>query len=189
MANSKELSLSPADANATVFSSLTFSPDGKTIASIGPSDPISVWDARSGKLLRRFPSHPYLGVNVGGRPTFLPGGKALALSLYGHLNVWNLEDGKPRFQTKGSPFDMQTPGVDGGRLLFSQCSVDEHTLVATMRGEVKIERGQINQGGRPQPRMEVCLAKIGLFDIRTGKIVRSFQTRADEFLQLACTLA
>jgi WD40 repeat protein len=173
------MEISPAGAKATKVDALTFSPDGKTIAGVGPSDPVSLWDARSGKLLRRFPIPPYLGFNYSGPPVFLPGGKTLALSTFHYLTAWNLDDGKLRYRTKGDgPYDNQTPDVDRQQQLFAQCSLDDNTIVAVYPGEVK----EVVGGGR-QARMEIRWAMIGLFDIRSGKIVRSFQTKADQFVR------
>jgi WD40 repeat protein len=161
LASGKELS--PTGANSKKIDALTFSPDGKIIAAIGSRDPLSLWDACSGKLLRRWPAHAYRGPTYGGSFAFLPGGKHLALSALHCLSVWSVEDGNLRYQTKGNgPYDNDTPGVDRQQRVMARCGVDEHTVVTIIPDS----------------------AMVGLFDIRSGKVLRSFRTGADSSLAL-----
>jgi WD40 repeat protein len=159
----QELSPKVACANAAIFS-----PDGKTVA-LAPG-PVSLWDVRSGRFLRSYPFY-------GEMPAFLPGGKAMALSTCHYLTVWNLKDGKLRYQTKGKgPFDNVTPGVNRYQGLFAQCCLDDNRLVAVFPGDVK--KAFENLPGSPTIRW----AMIGWFDIRTGEIVRSFPTNTEDAL-------
>ncbi len=100
---------------------VTFSPDGKWIASCGWDKTIRVWNAKTGKTKHIFKGHK----DWMNRVTFTPDGKNLATpSLDGTLRLWNLESGESTILAKASsPFTdvkfgpknryFATTGLDG----------------------------------------------------------------------------
>jgi WD40 repeat protein len=164
--------VSPPDTHAARIDAIGFSADGNEVATLGPGDPVAVWDAASGKRLRRFATPTYMGINFGGAVAFLPGGRSLAMTLPGR--PWVLDLGTGTVLSK--PPDPDNAPSD----VFANCAIDAHTLLAVFPGEVK---RIVDNGGR-MPRMEIRWAKIGLWDVRTRKIVRSFRVDAEQIRSL-----
>jgi WD40 repeat protein len=163
--------VSPLDANARRIDAIQFSRDGKSIATVGPSDPVRLWDTESGKLLRGFASPSYTGMEFGGAVAFLTGGKSLAMNLANYLTLWELESGKVRYQPQGKLLEV---GGNEPTQLYPHCSLDDNTMIAFFPGDVKEVRG----GGR-KPKFNVRWAMIGIWDFRSQKITRSFRVDAE----------
>lgn len=170
--------LSPTEANATRVDAVTFSPDGKTLVTIGPGDLPSLWDPRTGKLMRRFNGHRYLGLNHGGAIAFTPDGKGLGMNFYHYLSLWNVADGKTIFQSKGNgPHDL-APGED--RILCANCAFDERTMLAITSGGAK--RTQFGVRGAPDTKIPWTV--IGKWDAGTNMVKPLFRVEAENLRRL-----
>ncbi len=66
---------------------VTFSPDGKLLATVSRSREIQVWDAREGKELLRLP---------GSEAAFSPDGKLLAGGFDGGVAIWDVDMGREK---------------------------------------------------------------------------------------------
>lgn len=70
--------------------SVAYAPDGKTLASANPFEPIRLWDVAAGKVLRQF-GEPHGGMAL----AFSPDGKTLASAcLSGAVRLWDVATGK-----------------------------------------------------------------------------------------------
>src|SRR5262245_49992847 len=83
--------------------SVAFSPDGRTLAAGAGGKEIVLWDARTGKEIRRIE-----GATAGDCLAFSPDGKVLASARNwqqgeagGTVYLWDVATGKPRGQIKG----------------------------------------------------------------------------------------
>jgi WD40 repeat protein len=96
-----------------------FAPDGKTLVTVGGNgSTITLWDATSGKQLRRFAGRRGLGTFL----TFSPDGKTLAAGSYtGTIQFWEAATGKRLGVYEGTP--QRNSGVgfgaDGKILVWS----------------------------------------------------------------------
>ena len=79
------------------ITSLCFSPDGKQLASSSSYWGTVLWDARTGKLIRQFPSDRQWDSQA----TFSPDGKLLVVTSK-HLRVWEVASGKLRYEIKNA---------------------------------------------------------------------------------------
>lgn len=128
--------LSPIDANSARVDAIAFSPDSKTLASVGPGDPISLWEARTGKLVKRLPTPRYMGLNHGGALAFTPDGKAVGMHHYHFLSHWNIANAKAIYQSRGTGPHQVSPGEDTNRIAFPNCAFDETSMLVLL-GELK----------------------------------------------------
>lgn len=103
-------------------SSVAFSPDGKLVAggihgSHGaPSHPIFLWDAATGKQLRRLAGHKNEVQTI----AFSPNGKMLASAGYGKsIRLWDVASGEERHRLEAKPFIYALAFSPDGRLLAS----------------------------------------------------------------------
>jgi len=79
------------DSSVSGIWSVAISPDGKTIASGGSDQPINLWDADTGKLLRILTEHSDSVYTV----AFSPDGKILASGGDDHtIRIWEFQTGK-----------------------------------------------------------------------------------------------
>jgi RNA polymerase sigma factor (sigma-70 family) len=158
---------------------VAFGPGGKTVVSSGAADPVCLWDATTGKLLRRFDSPRFLGFN-GAFLAIPPVGKTLFTFLPGDASGWDLASGKKLYTLKETNWHQ-----------FSQCfPAGGRTLLVVYPGAEKPPEPPppIPDLGRPRPpppRVVAHWTRIGLFDVRSGDIKRSFQVDADFVRHLA----
>jgi RNA polymerase sigma factor (sigma-70 family) len=94
--------------------SVAYSPDGKVIASGQRNEgPIILWDAATGKELRRLEEQP----GVRGGFAFSPDGKQLALVKWGEwVGLWDVATGKQTRRLKIQPGGCVTFSADGKRM-------------------------------------------------------------------------
>jgi RNA polymerase sigma factor (sigma-70 family) len=106
-----------------------FSPDGKVLASVC-WDTLILWDATTGKELRRLPTGPL--VRFGG-PDFTPDGKTLALLQdSGDVSFWEVATGKC-VRTVALP-----PATGGGPYYHSLCLSPDGKVVAVTGDSDKV---------------------------------------------------
>lgn len=81
-----------------IFLSLTFSPDGKYLATTSLEDPAMIWDSASGKLLYSLTGHSDIAISV----AFSPDSSLLATaSLDNTTKIWDATNGMELFTLSG----------------------------------------------------------------------------------------
>lgn len=167
-----------------------FSPDGKTLASIGYESVIQIWDARTGRRLRHF-GHPDGGVNL----VYSPDGRKVVSGGDNGIRTWDVTTGKEVWQLP-SPFgDFPAPLAcsPDGQVLAVGCQDGSVKLVALASGKfLRQSRGHrgavqavafapdgklLASGGED--------ATVRLWDAATGKEVRRLRGHATDVAALA----
>jgi WD40 repeat protein len=151
--------------------SLAFSPDGKVVLSGHWDKRILAWDADNGKFVRSFdlPRKPFekLSTDHIAEFFFLPGGKLVAAGFNDSVSLWETSAGK-----KAQP---ELKGYDKAQ------QSSRHTLAA------------ISQDGRyactSKPALDWTGDRLRLWDLKTGKLVRSFNLPDKEAFAAACSFA
>jgi WD40 repeat protein len=158
---------------SSTMEKIIFSPDGRTLATVGRWDPVQIWNAESGKLLYSFERGESFAFQRSGKALVLAGGQKAAL--------WGLSDGTLRQQTKGAAASTPWAGApDVGQISnWTCCAPDDDTIVAILSGDV---RQVIPPRGR-MPGATIYWTMVGIVDARTGKVQRSFRVRADHLSQ------
>ena len=128
-----------------------FSPDGKTLASVGEDHRIRLWDASTGRPLRELPGHPEGVRSI----AFSPDGKLLASSSSSNIRLWDVATGRQI----GEPIRAYP--------LFVAFSPDGKYLAFTRPGVPK---------GRMEPTDPLCF-----WDIAAGKVVRTWTVAATPY--------
>jgi WD40 repeat protein len=169
VASGKELT--PRNVAASNFVGMMFTVGGKALATTAQLDPIQLWDAASGKLLRDFehPEKTFLCYTRQCPFVLTSSGKALVAAQSGEALMWNLADGKLRHRVK-----TELPKFDPGdhkHFTWTTCCPDEDTIIAVYSGDV---RAIVPPRGRMGP-IKVYWTMIGIADANTGKIQRSFR--------------
>ncbi|MGF1581703.1 MAG: WD40 repeat domain-containing protein [Gemmataceae bacterium] len=163
-------------ANARGVNRVTFSPNGQWIATLGWKEPVSVWDARTGQLVQRFRTQEDFGHSSQTPMVFLPSGQFLASGYDHFLSVWDWRKGQLHYQTKGGgPNDPMIPDADRSRIFCTNCALDHDRIVVRFQGKVKEVLGGLRGFGCAE-RTQISWSRLGIFDIRQGKIVESFRT-------------
>jgi WD40 repeat protein len=130
--------------------SLAFSPDGKTLAAGGFSNPIQLWDAGSRKLLRRLEGGTTgtgLALGHSSAVGFAPDGKTLAgAGRDGSVRLWDPATGKER-----------------GHLSLKEGSTDSRSAGAVAFSPDSKIVAAVGLAGYPGP------PKIRLWDVATGQ--------------------
>lgn len=95
---------------------VTFSPDGKMLASCGADLRIRLWDAASGRPLRELAGHPQWISNI----AFSPAGKILASKGDDHtVRLWNVATGREICSPIRTDTNFLAFSPDGKTLLFT----------------------------------------------------------------------
>lgn len=173
VASGKELTpRKVADSN---IDAMKFAADGKALATTGQMDPIQMWDAVTGKLLRNL-EHPGKILPFFNRncPFVLTSsGRALVTSWHNEAIIWNLADGKLRHHVK-----TELPNVtfdDHRHFRWTTCCPDDDAIIAVFSGDLR----RVVPGRRGSPPQKIYWTMIGIADAKSGKIQRSFRAEAD----------
>ena len=116
------------------FTTLVFSPDGKTLASASRDGRISLWNTNEGRPLRTLTGHEDFVSNI----TFSPDGKTLASSSYDEARLWGVNSGRLLRTLTGHKNSI-------GSLVFSP---DGKTLASSSYDEARLwnaKTGQLQQ--------------------------------------------
>ena len=149
------------------MSAITYSPDGKLIATAGGDRRVCIWEARTGKLLQDLSGHGELAWGV----DFSSDGKVLASVSYDYvLALWDVDTGE----------EIRREGVEGiletvtGSKVFIGC---EWTCPAT--GERRlIQVGGYGETGAVSPDGRWLAVPYGvtLWNYRTGEPIRTLRS-------------
>jgi len=167
--------------------SVSFSPDGKLIASGSRDNTIDLWDVETGKEIRRLKGHGGSVYSV----VFSPDGRLIASGSYdGTIKLWDVETGKEIRTLKGHSFLVFFKGVvhsvsfsPDGKLIASGGSDDTIKLWDVETGkEIRTLKGH---GGSVE---SVAFSSDGkliasgsrdntikLWDVKTGKEIRTLE--------------
>jgi WD40 repeat protein len=169
---------------------IAYSPDGRTLISGCDDHLVRLWDAASGKELRRFRGHSYRVVAV----AFSPDGKAVASAAPGGdqtIRLWETATGKELWQTKGHALSLAF-SPDGKVLASGGLDKRIHLLDAAT-GKVQ---GQLRGHKQPitsvafSPKADVLASASGdkmvrLWEVATGKELRQLSGHEDEVKAIA----
>jgi WD40 repeat protein len=104
---------------------IAFSPDSKTLVSVGDRGPIIVWDAVTGQELWSFQSHtnPASGVIGVDAVAFAPDGKTFATGGDDRVvRVWDLARKEERLVLRDNPFEISSIAYSpDAKLLVAAC--------------------------------------------------------------------
>jgi WD40 repeat protein len=159
------------------FHSLRFSPDGKVLAAAATGS-VTLWDAETGKEIRRIPT----GWIPGGPMDFRPDGKVLALGALWTLTLWDVATG----ERLGPPLDGHEREVEGvmflpdGKTLASQSQGAVHfwdtrtgrRLSRFVGSEANFNHQALSPDGKTRAVAnwdKTKVMSVGLWDTGTGK--------------------
>jgi WD40 repeat protein len=177
--------------------SLTFSPDGKTLASVCWGD-LLLWDTATGKMLRQLQpvTRGPLGGRFGPAPQFTPDGKTLmAQTDTGDVAFWDAATGK---LTRTVAVPDAHPGAreapvlrlsPDGKVLAVGTQIDTIALLDVASGKVLREigghRAAIYGAAFSPDNGTLALAtlfpSVQLWDVATGKLLRGIKEHGDHF--------
>lgn len=123
--------------------SVTFSPDGKRLASGGAGRTVKIWDATSGKEILMLTGHTDAVMSV----AFSPAEKRLVSASWDHtVRVWNTTDGKETLRLRGHTGPATSVAFSPNGKRFASVSEDESLRVwdATTGVELLTLKGLID---------------------------------------------
>lgn len=139
-------------------SQVAFSRDGKLIAAGGGCQPVLVWDAATGKELRRLPAEG------AARFAFAPERKRLATSAWGTLHVWDLTTGQELQPTEGHTAAVSAVTV----------SPDGQTVVSASRNDRSIRWWDVRTGRQIEALTDALADFVGLSLSADGRALVSW---------------
>jgi len=154
-----------------LINAMAFTPDNKRIV-VGGNHELTVWDASSGKLLRRIRTRAERAHVM----TFLPDGKLAVAGgrpgQEGDVRIYNIDAGTPK-DLGGAPM---TDGVDDKGVMLKQLVQVDDSILAMA---VSKDGAKLAAGGTDRI--------IRVFDVGSGKLEHAVENHADWILGLAFT--
>jgi WD40 repeat protein len=151
---------------------VSFSPDGRLLASGGADDAIRLWDAHAGGLVRTLARQERMVWSL----AFVPDGLTLvSIRSDAVVRLWDVRTG-----------EMTPLRVGNGRTTAASISLSEDGKILAMTGSVDKE---------PSHRIPMYQGEVQLWEIQTGKLLRTLPGPVDgsvgaiSFAHLGMTLA
>jgi WD40 repeat protein len=162
---------------------LAFGPDGREVVTADVEGTAWLWDAATGKLRRRFPGKAPREDNRPQPVAILPGAKALVVGADAReATTWDVGSDREVYagERRGR---WAKPARRPGTELHPDCSPDGRTVVAVFPGGVK----RLIKPPEDEPRGArlIYWTMVGLWDVRTGRMVRSFRVGAEHLRRVA----
>ncbi|HKB36844.1 MAG TPA: WD40 repeat domain-containing protein, partial [Gemmataceae bacterium] len=118
---------------------VAFSPDGRTLASLGASNIVRLWDAKSGKELHWLMGHK----DYADSAAFSPDGKMLATGdSNGTVRLWEVATGKERRRFVGHEDRVAALAFSPDGKLLASASLDTTALLWDVTGTAQNEGGK-----------------------------------------------
>ncbi len=124
------------------ISSISFSPDGKTLAGGGADKIVYLWDFRTGKRKQSFIGHIGNIVNV----SFSYNGKTLASASIHETNLWDVNSGIHKKMYNGYTDKRSTLWLNNDEMIHASSNGTRTRLSDLMTREVKMELGGHKKG-------------------------------------------
>jgi WD40 repeat protein len=175
------------EAHRNRVTSVSFSPDGKTLASSSDDNTIKIWDIATGKEIRTLDGL-HNGVNSIG---FSPDGKTLASGNDNTIKIWDITTGKEIRTLDGySRWVGNGNFSPNGKILASGSSDNTITLwnvatgkeIRTLKGDINLAKSvSFSPDGKTLVSGSYLFNIITVWDVATGKEIRTFRGPGDMF--------
>ena len=126
------------ESDSDEVSSVSFSPDGKTLASGSADQTIKLWDVTTGKEIRTFQGHSRSVLSV----SFSPDGKTLASGSYDNtIKLWDVTTGKEIHTFQGHSAGVWSVSFSPDGKTLASGSADETVILWNVNFDDLLVRG------------------------------------------------